>query len=403
MEEEKKEEIETLENTAPIEIITEEAAQTEAVSETEPNAEIYGGLSPLENTQPVPVAEIKEAVEQPVEPVVEPAPVVETPVAPATPEAAPVEPVPAPEPDPTSVPVAETPVPEPVKEEVKIEEQPKKKGKGGLIIIVLLLLVLAGFAVWYFVLGGNGSKKEEPKKEQEQQEKKEEEKEEEVPEVTNDEIKALGKKLVERYADELYGADCKSKYSDILDKDLTEVKDFTKEIYSKYIFKYFIGLTTHEKIDEGLDEVSYTSKVTLSKDDYIKYGKILFGSDFNPEIVESGKVECITFNYDKEKEVYNIISPGGCGGLCTPGMNLYAQFDTAVSKGNNLIVTYKVVYPDVEKVEDHFVVTYYGDKEFKNKLDATSQVDIDYSKGTPFEITFVKNDEEYSFVKAEKK
>ena len=395
MEEEKKEEIETLENTAPIETLTEEAAQTEAVSETEPNAEIYGGSSPLENTQPVPVAEIKEAVEQPVEPVVEPSPVVETATEAAVETAQEVAP---------TTPVEPTPVVPEVTPEVKPEEKPKK-GKGGLIIIILLILVLAGFAVWYFVLGGNGAKKEEPKKEeQEQEEKKEEEKEEEVPEVTNDEIKALGKKLVERYADELYGADCKSKYSDILDKDLTEVKDFTKEIYSKYIFKYFIGLTTHEKIDEGrTDEVSYTSKVTLSKDDYIKYGKILFGSDFNPEIVESGKVECITFNYDKEKEVYNIISPGGCGGLCSPGMNLYAQFDTAVSKGNNLIVTYKVVYPDVEKVEDHFVVTYYGDKEFKNKLDATSQADIDYSKGTPFEITFVKNGEEYSFVKAEKK
>ena len=113
--EEEKEEIETLGNTAPIKTINEETVQTEATFETEPKTEIYGGSSPLENTQPVPVAEVKEAYGgASVTPVVEGPMVISS-----TPEA---EPAPTVE----AAPVAETPAPEapaaPAVEAPKTEE-----------------------------------------------------------------------------------------------------------------------------------------------------------------------------------------------------------------------------------------------------------------------------------------
>ena len=42
-------------------------------------------------------------------------------------------------------------------------EEAKKKNSKLLIIVIILLLIGAGFAIWYFLLGGNGSKKDEGK------------------------------------------------------------------------------------------------------------------------------------------------------------------------------------------------------------------------------------------------
>ena len=167
MEEEKKEEIESLENTAPIKPVTEEVATVEPVTEEEASVEVAPEVSP---TQEIPI--INSSTEQPVEQPVETAPAPEQPApvesAPVV-EAAPVEPVTPAEPTEPAPEVITLPKP----------EEPKKKGKGGLIIVILLILALAGAGVWYFVLGGNGSKKEEPKKDEEQKEDKKDDKKEE--------------------------------------------------------------------------------------------------------------------------------------------------------------------------------------------------------------------------------
>ena len=325
MEEEKKEEIETLGNTAPIETITEETVPTETV--TEPAAPVVPETAP----------EVEPSVVE--TPVVEVAPVVETATEVAVETAQEVAPT-----ETTSAPVAEVAATE-ATPEVKPEEKPKKS-KAGLIVIILLLLVLAGFAVWYFVLGGNGSKKEEPKNEPEQQNTKPEVKEDTIVNLTENDIKDYD--TIFRYFIRIKDT-----------KDVLETKDFSNQqiLFSTHAInettlagKDFSAEDLKKAIQKLYGDVSYTDediKCTICGQTWYKYDETTKSYKYTPEVYGHGGEGGLRFEYYFDNGTRNetkgtmeinlkVVYGDYQGDISGPNLNLYLNAKDAREKKNGV-------------------------------------------------------------------
>ena len=322
MEEEKKEEIETLGNTGTMEPIKEETVETPA----EPVVEETTVESPIvEPAVEEPV--VDTPVEAPADPVVEPVvetpaePVAETPIEEApvetptepvaeTPvESAPVEPTPE-TPAPAETP-AETPV-EPAK-----TEEPKKKSKLPLILLIIIILALGEFAVWYFVLGGNGSKKEQ-KEEPKQEEKKEEEKKED----TKPEEKAV----------------------ELADTEVESLNNIVKLLstnFGDYYEKSIGEINNQDLLFFGIKQYEFKDSITEKEmEDIIKK---YFGNSVN---LKHEDVKCFVADheplYNYSEGIYtNNKNHGGHG---KEGSFAYPTYVSGEKKGNIITANYKIVY-----------------------------------------------------------
>jgi len=214
----------------------------------------------------------------------------------------------------------------------------------------------------------------------------------------------LAENLMERYSDSMYPSDCKSKLNDFIGSGKTVTPNsLDKNLISKYIFHYFTILHKNELTAANATPSSdnssvFESKLTLSKEDYIRYGKILFGKDFNAEVVLEGGSDCYTFKYVQDKNAYKIIIPSGCGGACSPEAYFLYKLTDAKKIEDKFYVYYRVIYRDFnpDKVED----IYYADMDKKTELKPNANNELDYSKGELYVVEFEKNENEYSFVKS---
>ena len=304
---------------------------------------------------------------------------------------------------------------EPVNNEQVVAPQPQKKSKTGLIIalvigIPLLLGVLVlgvGMLVAMIIIPSavnSSNKKMEESVVTKPDENKVVEKNDYdgiVKDTTITDIEELANILKNRFSDNMYGSDGKNQLSDFLGKGTITPSSLSKDIYSKYIFKLFIELTGDDKLNEGatLEDGTRTSKVTFSKEDYIKYGKILFGKNFKAEVVDIGRSDCVEFKYDNTKNEYQIVFPMGCGGLSS-SQNFYSKIVEIDQVNNDVKVTFSIAYSKFDSNTDK--TTFYSDKELTKEIETDSEGNPNFDAGERYEMNFTKNGTAYSFVNSKK-
>ncbi len=216
----------------------------------------------------------------------------------------------------------------------------------------------------------------------------------------------LADTLMKRYMDSMYPTDCKSALSDFIGKTGTiKPNVLSEKEASKYIFNLFVILheteLTYEKSSPLKDNYNFESILKFTKEDYIKYGKILFGENYNAKIVDDGGARCISFKYDKANSQYDIIIPGGCGGTCSPETYFLYKLSDAKKEGNKFNVYYRVVYRNYNPNTDE--ILYFANKEKTIPLTLDENNEPNYDKGELYVVEFEKNGAAYSFVKSYKK
>ena len=255
---------------------------------------------------------------------------------------------------------------------VSPEQEPKKKGKGGLILIGVLLVVLAGVCVWYFVLGGNGSKKDE-KEAHSQGEKQEDQNK--IKEFELDEEEA--DKLVS-YVPEARPYDREKEYSAFDSKKVT-----TSEMDNNWlVYRAMQDVTKKGECTTEQFNKNGICDFTLSLDDVKQSVKNLYGDvkiDYPNKVEDNFLWHCTLDN-----TVYACSNSGGGYAVneATEYFKLYGNTRTftklqKAEKDNNNLYIY-VKYGKVEFVYDESIVNVQpGDLTFRVRKYGTGDEVID--------------------------
>ncbi len=301
----------------------------------------------------------------------------------------------------------------------ELEELKKKnaKNKTTISILAILVLLLGASLIGVSIVMLNDDKKEEPK--EEKQEKKEDNEKPDFKYVDNSEnfsevekvvvgklssisdkdtvnvsidnikmmdpntkdLDKLAKDLINRYKRYDSTVGCESELSDIIGSGKTVTADDINDQRANIIINNFLlnnaGITNDyvESVNEFIEHWYGVTKYRITKEDYIKAGKLLFGKDYTVKIHTRTKSDlpvCLSLFYNSTSNKYNVFTLAGCGGSCTGGKNFYEK------------------YVGAEIVNDELVVTY------------NTSIKEDMSNPDTYKIHFAKNGNTYSFVKSER-
>ncbi len=192
----------------------------------------------------------------------------------------------------------------------------------------------------------------------------------------------LAKELINRYKryDDTIG--CESELTDIIGSGKTVTpKDINNKRANLIINNYILNNANIkqeylEKLTEYIGNWYAPTKYRITRYDYVKAAKLLFGKDYVVKMVTYDSADlpsCLSLFYNTNTGKYIVFVPGGCGGSCSsPSKNFYEK------------------YVGAEKVNDELVVTYNTSKK------------EDMSNPDTYKIHFAKNGNTYSFVKSEK-
>ncbi len=255
------------------------------------------------------------------------------------------------------------------------------------LITILVIILIAGAGVGgYFY--GNSQKKENKtvKKETTKEEVKEE-----ILDITDPIVEESFNKIMQAERCNISPLDY------ILKKDNLNASDITNKEVIEYYFQSY-----------GWGESGETTK--LSEEKLLNKVHSILGNDYKFELKTYDN-----FKYDKASKQFIITKkPWGC---IFPGVQDLEKISKAVIKGDQLIITYKILFAgdgiNWEENDKANYLNYYNDYN-KKKLIPKKDIEYDngdeynnyraednahnYSLGSTYQFTFEKQDGEYVFV-----
>ena len=280
------------------------------------------------------------------------------------------------------------------------------KKNSGLIVIFLIIGLLFG------CIGGYLYRESKEKKPIEKTNTIVEDREQ-VIDLSSDELSETMSKLTTMSCNKI-------QYYYFLEKDKVTTKDISNEdamIFIDYDYYGFMDENAKSKIKKSEDGTDY---IEVSEDEVLEKIQKRFGSDYKFEHKTYENSGPAKFEYDKDKKQYKVILYGfGCTG---PANTSIAQISKAFKKGDNMIVTYRVLYGEdiLDNPSSTYYAKYYQDYSKKkpvskddinytnngytpNLMEANSLYLPNYNLGSEYEFTFKKDGSEYVFVSSELK
>lgn len=222
----------------------------------------------------------------------------------------------------------------------------------------------------------------------------------------------------------------------VKEENKTNVKSKVLDVYSSVVqdnFSKFMTITdcqdpgkvffkNSEVVSSDIDNITaitlaepefYEKKGDITKDEYENTIKEYFGKDYKYSYPENIKEACLSHVFDKQSNTYKQHETA-CGCTTGPNMRMLTRIASAELRGNELILTVKVLFPSTE-VNSKGYIKYFSDADHKNAIEDieyTSNgyseipseyypVDVDstYAKGGTYKFVMKKYEgDKYSFV-----
>lgn len=256
--------------------------------------------------------------------------------------------------------------------------EPKKKSSVGLIIIVIILMI--GCLVGGYFLNESGILKENKTDTEEndttKKEKEKKEEKEESLEVESDLVKKLDRNITTASAPYYAGF-----YELFTDKKMT-ANDLSDDARGKVIV-----LRLYDK--SGASSLTSWEGTTYTKAEVEELAKTVFGSNVSYKNMDIGA--CPIISYDSAAEKYTVGS-SACGGTTGPYHTRH-KVVTAVKKGNELTLSFRVVFGDGTKFYSDYAKTNVVEED---KDENGSPTITDFSKGSLYKAVFKLENDNYA-------
>ena len=206
------------------------------------------------------------------------------------------------------------------------------------------------------------------------------------------------KEIISNYS--LSSIDCVNYLSNFFKNEVT-VTDLDTEYVAAAVFNYAVK----EEINNNKDFKNNISNYKLSIQKYREYASRLFGKDYEAKLVNSINISnksigCLSFVLNDAKNEYSAIDLGPCGDICG-FYKVNNKLVYAKESKDKLVLGYKVIFlGETIKDENGEIITkVYSDYDNKNFVAGIYDINnLDYKLGSDYEITFVKENDEYVFL-----